>query len=74
MLHLLDGTTFAPKTGVYGGFNFGVTPGFQVFVARSTALIFEVGYAYSWFQIVGSVFSKWSLGQATLRLGIAVAF
>lgn len=61
-------------TKVFGGFNFGVAPGFQIFVARSAALVFEVGYAYSWFKLSEDFIKSSRIGQATLRFGFAFAF
>jgi len=59
---------------VYGGFNFGLSPGFQVFVAPDFALVFEVGYALSWFKVGGLADEKFTLGQAAIRVGFAAAF
>jgi len=56
-----------------GGFNVGVAPGFQVFVAEHVAWVFEVGYAYSWFR-TDVIVSRFTLGQATIRTGLAFAF
>jgi hypothetical protein len=63
-----------PITTARGGFNFGVGPGFQVFVARSVALVFEVGYAYSWFKLSDDFVKSSRVGQATPRFGFAFAF
>lgn len=59
---------------VYGGFNFGLSPGFQVFVASGFALVFEVGYAFSWFKVGGLADERFTLGQAAIRVGFAAAF
>jgi hypothetical protein len=59
---------------VHGGFNFGLSPGFQVFVAPDFALVFEVGYALSWFKVGGPSDEKFMLGQAAIRVGFAAAF
>ena len=59
---------------VYGGFNFGLSPGFQVFVASGFALVFEVGYALSWFKVGGLADERFTLGQAAIRVGFAAAF
>jgi hypothetical protein len=63
-----------PITTARGGFNFGVGPGFQVFVARSVALVFEVGYSYSWFKLSDDFVKSSRVGQATPRFGFAFAF
>ena len=57
-----------------GGFNVSVAPGFQVFVAENVAVVTEVGYAYSWFRIKGPLLRRLSIGQATIRVGLAFAF
>ena len=58
-----------------GGFNFAIAPGFQIFVSSNVAVLFEIGYSYSWFGIPDD-FYPWTLtlGQATIRTGIVRAF
>jgi hypothetical protein len=58
---------------IVGGFNFGVAPGFQVFVGSGVALIFEIGYAYTWLK-VGDLNAVVTFGQPTFRIGFARAF
>lgn len=74
VVDLLDEFNFNSASVVRGGFNVGVAPGFQVFVARHAALVFEVGYAYSWFKIDNALVKTTSIGQATLRFGFSFAF
>jgi len=74
VVEFVDPSGFESTKEVYGGFNTGFAPGFQIFVSSSLALIFEVGYAFSWFKIGGSGNEILTLGQATIRLGFAVAF
>jgi len=54
-----------------GGFNFNIGPGFQAFVASKTALVLELGYAYTWIK-VGETTTI--LSQGLLRFGVAIAF
>jgi hypothetical protein len=74
---LLNSTNWGSDfNSIGGGFNFAVGPGFQIFVSDNLAVLFEVGYSYSWFSIT-TVFDEagiLTLGQATLRVGIARAF
>lgn len=46
-MEISDGTFLMPKSGVFSGFNWGVAPGFQIFLAEHIGLVFEVGYARS---------------------------
>ncbi len=52
--------------------NWGMAPGFQIFLAERFGLVFEVGYARSWFKIGSSVLKNIKVGQATLRFGFTV--
>lgn len=74
LMEIYDGVFLDPKTGVYGGFNWGIAPGFQIFVTRHMGLVFEVGYAKSWFKIGSSFLQSTRVGQATLRFGFTFAF
>lgn len=74
VLEISDGTFLMPKSGVFGGFNWGVAPGFQIFLAEHIGLVFEVGYARSWFKIGSSLLKNIKVGQATLRFGFTVPF
>lgn len=60
------------------GFNVAASPGIQLFFSKSVALVFEIGYAYSWFRISDQgenvSLRKLTLGQLTLRPGFAFAF
>lgn len=62
----------------HAGFNVGASPGIQLFFSKSVALVFEIGYAYSWFRISDqgedASLRKLTLGQLTLRPGFAFAF
>jgi hypothetical protein len=60
-----------PITTARGGFNFGVGPGFQVFVARSVALVFEVGYAYSWFKSSDDLVES-GASHASIRIRVCI--
>ena len=66
--------TVDANPGIYGGFNWGVSPGFQVFVAQHVGVLIEFGYAYSWFKLNHSFAKKIALGQGTLRFGFTFAF
>ena len=74
VVDLLDEFNFNSASVVRGGFNVGIAPGLQVFVARHAAIVFEVGYAYSWFKIENALVKTTSVGQATLRFGFSFAF
>jgi len=74
VMEISDGTFLMPKSGVFGGFNWGVAPGFQIFLAEHIGLVFEVGYARSWFKIGSSILKNIKVGQATLRFGFTVPF
>lgn len=74
LIQYFDDASSVPNDGLGLGFNVGVTPGFQVFVAQHIGLVFEFGYAYTWFNIGGSYLQKTSIGQATLRFGFTFAF
>mgnify|MGYP001818641816 CR=1 FL=1 len=74
VLELFDGVFLGSKTGVFGGFNWGVAPGFQVFVTRRIGLVVEVGYAKTWTKIGTSALESTTVGQATVRFGFAFAF
>ncbi|MFW2390157.1 MAG: hypothetical protein ACN4G0_17605 [Polyangiales bacterium] len=74
LLDYFDGIQTNAITGVYPGFNFGVTPGFQIFVAEHLGLVVEFGYAYSWFKIGRTYISRTRIGQGTLRFGFTVPF
>ena len=73
-VEFVDPTGFNLVDEVYGGFNFGLAPGFQFFVADGFAIVFDVGYAFTWFKIGGDSNLRWTLGQATVRVGFAAAF
>lgn len=74
VLEIFDGVFADPKTGVFGGFNWGVAPGFQIFVTRRMGLVFEVGYAKTWIKVGTSVLENTTVGQATVRFGFVLAF
>lgn len=74
LMEIFDGVLANPKTGVFGGFNWGVAPGFQIFLAEHMGLIFEVGYTRSWFKIGSSFLKNIKVGQATLRFGFTIPF
>ena len=74
LMEISDGTFLMLKTGVFGGFNWGVAPGFQIFLAEHVGLVFEVGYARSWFKIGSSILKSLKVGQATLRFGVTIPF
>ncbi|MBT8453583.1 MAG: hypothetical protein KJO40_16585 [Deltaproteobacteria bacterium] len=74
VVDLLDEFNFNSASVVRGGFNVGVAPGFQIFVARHAALVFEAGYMFSWFKIDNALVKITSIGQATLRFGFSFAF
>lgn len=69
-LGVFDSANGWPET-FGGGFNFNIGPGFQAFVASRTALILELGYAYTWIKLGDTTVI---LGQGLLRVGIAGAF
>lgn len=71
---IFEGPPFTASKYVEGGFNWGIAPGFQVFVTRHLGLIFEVGYARTWFKSGASLATSTKLGQATLRFGFSFAF
>ncbi len=74
VLSISDGVFVESKTGVFGGFSWGVAPGFQIFVTRRMGLVLEVGYAKTWIKIGTVVLENTTVGQATVRFGFAFAF
>jgi hypothetical protein len=54
------------------GFNAALAPGFMVFVTDTVGTFFEVGYSYGWARFDGELTG--TLGQATMRFGVAFAF
>lgn len=71
---LFDGVTTMLKRGVFGGFNWGIAPGFQVLVTEHLGVVLEVGYARSWFKLGTAFLENTKIGQATLRIGFVFAF
>jgi hypothetical protein len=74
VLSVSDGVFLGSKTGVFGGFNWGVAPGIQIFITRHVGLVVEVGYAKTWIKIGTSILENTTVGQATVRFGLAFAF
>lgn len=74
VLSVSDAVFLGPKTGVFGGFNWGVAAGFQVFATQHLGLVVEVGYAKTRIKIGTSALDNTTVGQATLRFGVTFAF